>query len=193
MIDIATLRAMASAGASVDVILAAVEAMAEGVRVQASKNAARQQRWRDKRNVTLQSVTSHNVTSQVSLSSLLTSSESTSKQQESKKKERPRNRLLPDDWQPNQRHQVKATKNGHDLAQKADELRSWAKSKAVMRADWDATFDGFLRPKEATNGTAHRKSPSERAYALADKIEQYELTAGVGRSPDGRGSDTPRR
>src|SRR6185437_15916612 len=54
MIDITTLRAMAAAGASVDVILAAVEAelVAESARVQASKvkAAERQQRWRDKRN-----------------------------------------------------------------------------------------------------------------------------------------------
>jgi hypothetical protein len=126
---------------------------------------------------------------------LTSSSESVTKQQESKKErksQRARKSLLPDDWQPNQHHQAKAAKNGHDLNDKADALRSWAKSKAVMRADWDATFDGFLRPKEATNGK-YRKSPSQRAYGFANQIRQLELTEGVGRPPDVLGGGNHRR
>jgi hypothetical protein len=77
------------------------------------------------------------------------------------KKERVRKSQLPADWVPKPRHYEKAKKFKHpdgfvDL--KADAMRSWAASKAVMRANWDATFDGFLEPKEGTNGQRGSRS-----------------------------------
>ncbi len=189
MIDIATLRAMAAAGASVEVILAAVEAeiRAEGARVQASKelNAARQQKWRDRqRNVTQRYVTSRNVTDDGSLSFLLTSSESASSKKESKKKERAKKSQLPDDWQPKPEHFSKV-QNERLVLQKADEMRDWAKSKAIMRADWDATFNGFLSRAALKEGNREfngaKQHPADLAFDLAGQARELERKAGIAR------------
>src|ERR1035441_4331171 len=189
MIDITTLRAMAAAGASVEVILAAVEAMAEGERVQAGRNAARQQKWRDKHNVTLHPVTLRNVTSQESLTSLLSSSTSTTKEAESKevsKKERARKSQLPADWKPSPEHYAKAAKQNlpaEFVDRKADDLRDWALGKGVMRADWDRTFNGFLKPNEAQNGQRGSRqfqndelSVTGAIRKLGEQVEQGKLT-----------------
>lgn len=165
--------------------------MAEGERVQASKvlNAARQQRWREKHNVTSHPVTSRNVTSQVSLSSSTSSLLPTSKIEESKKERAVRSRksALPDDWKPNEAHYAKAAKFGMPadlMLIKADDMRNWAKSKAIIRADWDATFHGFLRPKEGqSNGFGgsrplqdDSKSVSKAADRLIEATEQGRFT-----------------
>ena len=179
---------MAAAGASVDVILAAVEAelVAEGERVQASKkqNADRQKRWRDRHNVTSQPVTLDNVMSQESLTSLLSSSESITKKEESKK-ERARKCQLPADWKPKPSHYDLAEKHKQPdsfVDQKADDLRDWALGKGIMRSDWDRTFNGFLKPKEgAFNGHGgprplqdDSKSISRAAGRLAERAERGE-------------------
>jgi hypothetical protein len=189
MIDITTLRAMAKAGATVDVILAAVEAelVAEGVRVQARrvKDAERQRRNRhaESRPVTR----SHN-DMEVSLASLLPSSISTPKKEE-RKKERARKTHLPEDWLPKPRHYEKAKKFNHPdgfVDRKADSMRSWAASKAIMRANWDATFDGFIEPKEGqSNGLGgsrplqdDSKSISRAGRELAEKARRGEFSFG---------------
>jgi hypothetical protein len=192
MIDITTLRAMAAAGASVDVILAAVEAalLAEGARVEASKrqNADRQQRWRDRHNVTSRPVTLHNVTSQMALTSLLSSSESITKKVESKK-ERARKCQLPADWKPKPSHYDLAEKYKQPdsfVDRKADDLRDWALGKGIMRSDWDRTFNGFLKPKEgAFNGHGgprplqdDSKSISRAAGRLAEAARRGEFGFG---------------
>lgn len=91
------------------------------------------------------------------LTYLLTSS---SKPLQTKEEERKKVRgvrgkhLLPDDWGPKLSHFAKGTRPF--VERKADDMRDWAKSKAVMRADWDATFNGFLRrdgKTEHVNGT----------------------------------------
>jgi hypothetical protein len=43
------------------------------------------------------------------------------------------------------------------------------------------------------SGTANRQSPSDRAYELAEKIRQYEITEGIGRPPFDVGGDHSRR
>jgi hypothetical protein len=186
LIDISILRAMVAAGAPVEAILAAVEAdqKAEGERVQArrEKDAERQRCYRLSHPVTR----SHS-DSDVSLSSLLSSTESTTKKVESKK-ERARKSLLPATWRPNEAHYAKAAKLGipaDAMLMKVDDLRNWAASKAIMRADWDATFHGFLRPKAngASNGQ-HRETLDDRAGRLIDRAQELEFEAGVGREDD---------
>jgi hypothetical protein len=194
MIDIATLRAMAAAGASVDVILAAVEAelVAEGERVQArrAKDAERQRRKRGRHADSTEShpVTRSHADGGAAVTLLLSSSDSVSKQEESKKERkspRARKSLLPDAWNPKPSHYDKGQQHHlapHAVDQKAEDMRNWAKSKAIMRADWDATFHGFLRPKEGyTNGTG-RKSLVDIGTELADEARELERKAGITRS-----------
>jgi hypothetical protein len=108
-------------------------------------------------------------TEEVSLSSsLLSSSISTTKQQEKKeerKKERARKIPVPPDWRPNEAHYTKAANIGMPvdlMLAKADDMRNWAKSKAVIRADWDATFFGFLRPRDSSNGHGGTPRPGSK-------------------------------
>ncbi len=129
----------------------------------------------------------------VSLSSSTTLENQTNT--EVRKKERARKSLLPDDWQPKPQHYAKAETQNQPrfhVEQKAEDMRNWARSKAIMRADWDATFFGFLRPPErgARNG---KTSPSDRAYELAGQVREAELAASAGRSSDVLGDDYPRR
>lgn len=163
MIDIAILRAMAAAGAPVDAILAAIEAdqMAERARVQARRTADAE---RQRRNRVTRSHADSNgqaVTPRDSrdvagsyLSSLSSSQTSEiKKEKKESKKERARKTQLPDDWEPKASHYAKGDRTFVD--RKAEDLRNWAKSKAVLRADWDATFHGFLSPEKQrqSNGT----------------------------------------
>lgn len=188
MIDISILRAMVAAGAPVEAILAAVEAdqLAEGERVQArrAKDAERQRRKRHADTAESRTVTRSHSDADASLSSLLSSSVSTTKQQESKeekKKERARKSLLPDDWAPKPRHYEKAKKFGHPdgfVDRKADAMRSWAASKAIMRASWDATFDGFIEPKEGHNGS--RNSTGRTDSTAGPDARPDAIVAGVG-------------
>lgn len=197
MIDISTLRAMVAAGASAEIILAAVEAelLAEGARVQASKAKAaeRQQRWRDKRNVSQHLVTSRDVTapSRAPLSSFLPSLSETQIKKEESKKERAadhRKSALPSDWKPSEAHYAKAAKRNLPRSfvdDQADAMRDWAASKGVMRHSWDATFNGFLRPKESRNGFGgprplqdDSKSISAAAGRLAEAAERGEYSFG---------------
>jgi hypothetical protein len=118
------------------------------------------------------------------LSSLLSSSETTTSDKKVSKKERARKSLLPDAWRPSTAHYLKAAKQKQSetfVDGKAEDMRNWAKSKAIMRADWDATFYGFLKPQEATNGP-NRKSLVDLGYELADEARELERQAGVGRS-----------
>ncbi len=159
MIDIAILRAMVAAGAPVEVILAAIEVAqsAEIARVQARRlaDAERQRRHRASRNVTVtardsdgQPVTPRD-SCDTNLSYLPSLSSSSEAQKEERRKIRVRRgkHLLPDNWEPKASHYEKADRAF--VERKAQDLRDWARSKAVMRADWDATFNGFLKPRES--------------------------------------------
>lgn len=170
---------MAAAGATVDVILAAVEAelLAEGERVQARRviDAERQRRKRhaEKDDVTSSHAESRYVTrshadAKHALTSLLSSTESITKKVESKK-ERARKTQIPDGYTPNDSHRAKVKAQGKSeafLLQKVDDMVNWAKSKAIMRADWDATLHNFLKPSEMMNG--HRSSNGARQSNGAD-------------------------
>lgn len=68
-------------------------------------------------------------------------------------------------WQPNEKHRMLATSLGHDerfLARCADDMRDWAKANAnraiARKADWDATFSGWLRREAARRPKPRRPS-----------------------------------
>ncbi len=179
---------MAAAGASVEVILAAVEAevRAEGEQVQArrAKDAERQRQWRARHSTSRPVTVSHSDIND-SLTSLLSSSVKKEEIKEVSKKVRFTKSLLPGDWQPKLSHFATAKRLGQSdeyVHMKADDLRDWANSKAVMRADWDATFNGFLRrdvQKGAHDGKARKQSLSELAFDLADEARERERAAGI--------------
>ena len=186
MIDIKILRAMANAGAPVDAILAAIEVdqSAEIARVQARRaaDADRKRRERKSKEVQGQSRTALDSLDAVG-SYLLTSNleNSNIKQEDKKVRERRATKtLLPDSWEPKPSHYAKAARALVD--RKAEDLRNWAKSKAIMRADWDATFHGFLRPREGMNG----HEPSAKRSGIMEAIGQHIETI---RGWDGRGSE----
>jgi hypothetical protein len=55
---------------------------------------------------------------------------------------------LRDDWRPSDSHFAAAARMNIPVAKvyvKADDMRLWAKSNDARKADWDATFHGFLR------------------------------------------------
>jgi hypothetical protein len=151
MIDIAILRAMAAAGAPVEAILAAIEAdqRSEIARVQARRLADKERQRRKRHADSIGQAVTPPDTPDISLSltsSLLT--ENIKENKKSKKERDPpaRKTKLPDEWKPSETHYAKGDRAMVD--QKADDMRNWAKSKGIMRVDWDATFHGFLRPRE---------------------------------------------
>jgi hypothetical protein len=196
MIDISILRAMVAAGAPVEAVLAAVEAdqLAEGVRVQARrlKDRDRQRLHRHADIAESHTVTrSHSDTAlSLSLSSSLLSVVSEGSKEGSKEVKtvvvegRKRKTHLPDDWTVKATHYEKANKRGFSesqVDQKADDMRNWAKSKGIMRVDWDATFHGFIRPRENAHGFGgprplqdDSKSISRAAGRLAERAERGE-------------------
>jgi hypothetical protein len=126
------------------------------------------------------------------LSSLLSALSSNTKQTESKevsKKERARKTQLPADWKPKPSHYDMAEKYKQPYSfvdQKADDLRDWAIGKGIIRADWDRTFNGFLKPKEGRfNGHGgprplqdDSKSISRAAERLGEAAKRGEFTFG---------------
>lgn len=64
------------------------------------------------------------------------------------KKVRARKIPCPVEWQPTESHFAKAAAKNiprSAVLEKAEDMRVWAKSSGALKADWDATFDGFLR------------------------------------------------
>lgn len=181
---------MVAAGAPVESILAAIEAdqRAEIERVQARRIADRERKRLSR--LSESSGQRRNPADSADADPSLTSSLSSSNtseilREEGRKKERrARSQTsLPDDWIPKEAHFEKAQERGLSnqfVREKADDMRNWAKSKGIRRADWDATFHGFLRPKESTairvNGHAAR--PPNVATAFDDLLDR---TTGEGR------------
>jgi hypothetical protein len=66
---------------------------------------------------------------------------------------------LPPEWKPSEVHFLKAAELNIPRAAveaKAEDMRLWALGKGELKADWDATFHGFLRrdaPKLAVRGS----------------------------------------
>lgn len=202
MIDIAILRAMAANGAPVEAILAAIEAdqRAEIERVQARRLAdAERQRRRRHADTAGQTVTPRDTadTSTALSSSLSPSKTSEIQERKEEKKERSRAKksALPDEWTPKLAHYDKAKKQNQSAAfvdQKADDMRNWARSKAVMRADWDATFHGFLRPDESQKVNGHGSRTHRVAAAFDDLLADSGGGEAFGDSPQ-MVDVTPRR
>ena len=90
----------------------------------------------------------------LSSSKLLEREDKKEKERKKERKTRARARahrtLLADDWSPKPAHYAKGERAF--IERKAEDMRNWAKSKGVMRVDWDATFHGFLRPRESKQG-----------------------------------------
>ncbi len=70
---------------------------------------------------------------------------------------------LPPDWKPNEGHFAVAAELNIPKAaveSKASDLRLWAKSSGEKKADWDATFEGFLR-RDASKLAASAETPAK--------------------------------
>ena len=196
MIDIAILRALVAAGAPVEAILSAIEIdqRSEIARVQARRlgDTERQRRKRHAESSGQTVTPRDSADTDAALSFLLPVSSSskplqTEKKEEERKKERGARRmqiLLPEDWEPKPSHYAAAERGF--VERKAQDMRHWAKSKAVVRADWDATFHGFLRPSDRLKGANGHGRPNleERGRALADKARELERAAGLGPADD---------
>ena len=94
---------------------------------------------------------------------------------------------LPDDWQPNERHQALALKLKVELDDQAERFRDYLASNAKRYADYDAAFRNFLKnaPKfNGVNGHGARqlqddsKSVSRAADKLIEKAERGEFAFG---------------
>lgn len=62
---------------------------------------------------------------------------------------------LPDDWKPSQAHFVAASRlklSSERVEGKAEDMRIWAQANAIRKANWDATFHGFLRSEANKSG-----------------------------------------
>lgn len=99
---------------------------------------------------------------------------------------------LPDDWQPSVMHRAAAARlklPSGLLESKAEDMRIWAASNGVRKANWDMTFHGFLKraASEAGNGNGQRgsrplhddsRSLGKAADRLIDQAERGEFKFG---------------
>lgn len=79
---------------------------------------------------------------------------------------KPRNRALPVDWQPGERSERVRDELGRSVEwmhRTAAAMRTWAESKGELRADWDATHDGWMRREASREGDQPPPRPSARA------------------------------
>jgi hypothetical protein len=82
--------------------------------------------------------------------------------------------FLPDDWQPKESHFAAADrlKIPHSAVRdKAEDMRLWAKSNGVTRADWDATLHVFLR-KDADKLRGANENPNS-VHAAARRLRTF--------------------
>jgi uncharacterized protein YdaU (DUF1376 family) len=129
-----------------------------------------------------------------------------SKIQEGKKERSRRGTTLPSDWVPADRSIALARRLGisdESIEGYAESMRAWAKANAnrpiARKADWDATFDGWLRREAARkaegNGqhrTGGQSSPAKghtwASFTAAKAREVSEARARREASPGGSGS-----
>lgn len=147
MIDIAVLEAMAAAGANVEMILAAVRAAQEKhlkkLTDRRAKDAERKRRSRAVRNGHAESR---------GPSDVVCDPPQHIPPQEKKEPKKvlssTRAHLLPEGWKPKDYE----PSDDYEL----DKMTDWARSKAIKRADWDATFRNWKRnARERTNGSGN--------------------------------------
>lgn len=92
------------------------------------------------------------------------------------------NAPLSADWQPTTAHFAAAEKLKIPISavhSKAEDMRIWAKSSGALKADWDATFHGFLRrDAEKLNGNVNGKRTVQQAAAdLHERVSLFERPA----------------
>lgn len=98
-----------------------------------------------------------------------------------KKKVGTRKHPLPPEWQPNESHFEKAAEKQiprSAVLSKAEDMRLWAQSSGSTKADWDATFHGFLRRdadklRERTVAPSATAVPNELAVQLFQKSGRW--------------------
>ncbi|MGE7153142.1 hypothetical protein ACQKJ1_05310 [Methylorubrum rhodesianum] len=94
-----------------------------------------------------------------------------------------RKRALPADWQPGDRSErvrVELGRTTEWMRRTAVEMRTWAESKGEVRADWDATHDGWMRREanrecsrpEPPPGGARASPPGQRISGLTQHAHQ---------------------
>ena len=90
---------------------------------------------------------------------------------------------LPEDWRPTEASRDRARSLGFPetkIDDIAEDLRVWANGKGEIRADWDATFDGFVR--RDAKGNRGQGPPRQRvvngfaAYAIDLANEESDAT-----------------
>lgn len=86
---------------------------------------------------------------------------------------------LPENWQPNTNHFSAGRKLGlsdERLSTKADDLRIWARANDIRKADWDATFHGFLRREADQKLPSRNGGAAPRPGSKEDTRERTVLT-----------------
>ena len=166
MLDIAVLRAMVAKGAAAEMLLTAIEAdhAANGDKLAARRanDAERQRRKRSRH------VMSRDVTLPVCDPPHALSSTPPLQPSEPKKVLRAGIRHhLPDDWKP--KPDIETFPNWQ---QGLAEMRDWAKSNAIVKADWDATLRNWLRRSDRFNKTNGGQANGRRHGSVLDAGER---------------------
>ena len=103
---------------------------------------------------------------------LLTSLSKEEEGSKESKKVRARKHQLPVDWWPNDKH-FEAAERLHiphaAVFEKAEDMRLWARGSGAVKADWDATFHGFLR-RDARRG--YQNGQDKSVLGAIDRLEE---------------------
>ncbi|WP_232629137.1 hypothetical protein [Methylobacterium sp. Leaf118] len=107
---------------------------------------------------------------------------------------KPRNRALPTEWQPGERSdRVRAElgRNVNWMRRTAAAMRTWAESKGEVRADWDATHEGWMRREAERECERGAGRPQQRAGPAAKPSSHGALSrvADLLSVPNGQSSD----
>lgn len=85
---------------------------------------------------------------------------------------------LPDDWKPSPMHVVAANRlklRPEIVESKAEDMRIWAQSNDIRKANWDATFHGFLRrAANETGGVNAKRSVQDAAADLVGRMREFD-------------------
>lgn len=111
---------------------------------------------------------------------------------------KPRNRALPADWHPGERSERVRGELGRSVEwmhRTAAAMRTWAESKGELRADWDATHDGWMRREAGREGDQPPPRPSARASPSRPRSSNgfYDLIRDDLAGPDDQRSDPHRQ
>lgn len=96
---------------------------------------------------------------------------------------------LPDDWQPNRHHEQLAAQHGKNLLEEAEKFRDWALGGGKTYADWDRTFNNWLRNHSFDPHTSHSRESiltrSQRAAVVDMQTARQKLSKGRSREHTG--------